>query len=48
MIFDILIRYIQYVTRYVERLLEWNIKPIMVFDGSPLPAKRITNMNRSE
>jgi exonuclease-1 len=41
-------RYIQYVTRYVERLLAWNIKPIMVFDGSPLPAKRITNINRSD
>ncbi|CAF5077244.1 unnamed protein product, partial [Rotaria sp. Silwood1] len=41
-------RYVQYVTRFVERLLEWNIKPIMVFDGSPLPAKRITNINRSD
>lgn len=41
-------RYVVYVTRFVERLLEWQIKPIMVFDGSPLPAKRITNMNRSE
>ncbi|CAF2144354.1 unnamed protein product [Rotaria magnacalcarata] len=41
-------RYVQYVVRFVERLLEWNIKPIMVFDGSPLPAKRITNINRSD
>ncbi|CAF4060796.1 unnamed protein product [Rotaria sp. Silwood2] len=41
-------KYVQYVTRFVERLLDWNIKPIMVFDGSPLPAKRITNINRSD
>ncbi|CAF0788729.1 unnamed protein product [Rotaria sordida] len=41
-------RYVQYVTRFIERLLEWKIKPIMVFDGSPLPAKRITNINRSD
>ncbi|CAF3685500.1 unnamed protein product [Adineta steineri] len=41
-------KYIVYVTRFVERLLEWNIKPIMVFDGSALPAKRITNANRSD
>ncbi|CAF1429768.1 unnamed protein product [Adineta ricciae] len=41
-------KYVQYVTRYVERLLDWGIKPIMVFDGSPLPAKRITNINRSD
>ncbi|UJR28468.1 hypothetical protein I4U23_009707 [Adineta vaga] len=41
-------KYVQYVTRFVERLLDWGIKPIMVFDGSPLPAKRITNINRSD
>ncbi|CAF0761738.1 unnamed protein product [Didymodactylos carnosus] len=38
--------YVRYVSKYVTLLLQSGIKPIMVFDGSPLPSKRGTEMKR--
>ena len=42
------LRHIKYVTRYVNKLLEWGIKPIMIFDGSCLPSKKGTEQKRRE
>ncbi|CAF0732042.1 unnamed protein product [Didymodactylos carnosus] len=38
--------YVRYVTKYATLLLQSGIKPIMVFDGSPLPSKRNTEIKR--
>lgn len=38
----------KYVLKYVNRLLEWGIKPIMIFDGSCLPSKKGTEQKRRE
>ncbi len=40
--------HVKYVTKYVVKLLEWGIKPIMVFDGSCLPSKKGTELKRRE
>jgi exonuclease 1 len=40
--------HIKYVLRYVNKLLEWGIKPIMIFDGCNLPSKKGTEQKRSE
>ncbi|CAF0844666.1 unnamed protein product [Brachionus calyciflorus] len=40
--------HVKYVLRYVHKLLEWNIKPIMIFDGSVLPSKKGTELKRKE
>lgn len=41
-------RHIDYCMKYVNLLLSFNIKPILVFDGQDLPAKRETNSKRRE
>ncbi|XP_055679502.1 exonuclease 1 [Lutzomyia longipalpis] len=40
--------HIQYVMKYVRMLLQYKIKPIMVFDGRHLPAKALTETRRRE
>ncbi|XP_055699981.1 exonuclease 1 [Phlebotomus papatasi] len=40
--------HIQYVLKYVKMLLQYKIKPIMVFDGRHLPAKALTEERRRE
>lgn len=40
--------HVKYVVKYVKKLLEWGIKPIMVFDGSCLPSKKETEAKRRE
>jgi hypothetical protein len=51
-LFNIKSRYtlshVQYVLRYVHKLLEWGIKPIMIFDGSCLLSKKNTEVKRKE
>ncbi|XP_017475425.1 PREDICTED: exonuclease 1 isoform X2 [Rhagoletis zephyria] len=41
-------QYMQYCMRYVELLLSYDIKPILVFDGRHLPAKELTERRRRE
>lgn len=38
----------RYCLKYVQLLLEYRIKPILVFDGAPLPAKEAVNTQRSD
>ncbi|XP_017067860.2 exonuclease 1 [Drosophila eugracilis] len=40
--------YIQYCLKYVNMLLSYDIKPILVFDGQHLPAKALTEKRRRE
>ena len=40
--------HVKYVLRYVHKLLEWRIKPVMIFDGSCLPSKKGTEQKRRE
>uniref|UniRef100_A0A182NGF0 Exonuclease 1 n=1 Tax=Anopheles dirus TaxID=7168 RepID=A0A182NGF0_9DIPT len=40
--------HIQYCLKYVQLLLSYNIKPILVFDGQHLPAKAATEAKRRE
>ncbi|XP_058122479.1 exonuclease 1 [Anopheles ziemanni] len=40
--------HIQYCLKYVQLLLSYNIKPILVFDGRHLPAKAATESKRRE
>ncbi|KAH8377787.1 hypothetical protein KR093_007131 [Drosophila rubida] len=40
--------YIQYCLKYVQMLLSYDIKPILVFDGQHLPAKALTEQRRRE
>lgn len=40
--------YIQYCLKYVNMLLSFNIKPILVFDGRHLPAKELTEKRRRD
>ncbi|EDV30856.1 uncharacterized protein Dana_GF14831 [Drosophila ananassae] len=40
--------YIQYCLKYVQMLLSYDIKPILVFDGQHLPAKALTEKRRRE
>ncbi|XP_018783649.1 PREDICTED: exonuclease 1 [Bactrocera latifrons] len=41
-------QYMQYCMKYVELLLSYDIKPILVFDGRHLPAKELTERRRRE
>ncbi|XP_067624634.1 exonuclease 1 [Eurosta solidaginis] len=41
-------QYVQYCMRYVELLLSYDIKPILVFDGRHLPAKELTERRRRD
>ena len=41
-------RYVQYCVKYIDMLLSYDIKPVMVFDGRPLPAKAGTERKRRE
>lgn len=43
-----LFRHIMYCMKYVNMLLQNNIKPILVFDGRHLPAKAETEAKRRE
>jgi exonuclease-1 len=40
--------YITYVMKYVDMLLHFNVKPILVFDGRNLPSKSETEKKRRE
>ncbi|RNA40270.1 exonuclease 1-like [Brachionus plicatilis] len=40
--------HVKYVLKYVHKLQEWGIKPIMIFDGSCLPSKKGTELKRKE
>ncbi|KAH8409433.1 hypothetical protein KR222_005041 [Zaprionus bogoriensis] len=40
--------YVQYCLKYVQLLLSYNVKPILVFDGQHLPAKALTEQRRRE
>ncbi|XP_017052909.2 exonuclease 1 [Drosophila ficusphila] len=40
--------YIQYCLKYVQMLLSYDIKPILVFDGQHLPAKELTEKRRRD
>lgn len=40
--------YIQYCLKYVNMLLSYDIKPILVFDGQHLPAKALTEKRRRD
>lgn len=40
--------YVQYCLKYVQMLLSYNVKPILVFDGQHLPAKALTEQRRRE
>ncbi|KAH8412594.1 hypothetical protein KR009_003523 [Drosophila setifemur] len=40
--------YVQYCLKYVQMLLSYDIKPILVFDGQHLPAKALTEKRRRE
>lgn len=40
--------YVTYCLKYVDMLLSYNIKPILVFDGRHLPAKALTERRRRE
>ncbi|XP_054745159.1 exonuclease 1 [Anastrepha obliqua] len=41
-------QYMQYCMRYVDLLLSYDIKPILVFDGRHLPAKELTERRRRD
>uniref|UniRef100_W8C750 Exonuclease 1 n=1 Tax=Ceratitis capitata TaxID=7213 RepID=W8C750_CERCA len=41
-------QYMHYCMKYVELLLSYDIKPILVFDGRHLPAKELTERRRRE
>ena len=41
-------RYIPYVFKYVDMLISYGIKPILVFDGADLPSKRATEIERRQ
>ena len=41
-----LIRYVDYVLQRVRLLRHYKIKPYLVFDGGPLPAKKATESDR--
>lgn len=40
--------HINYCLKYVNMLLKYDIKPILVFDGRHLPAKALTEAKRRE
>ncbi|XP_016987715.2 exonuclease 1 [Drosophila rhopaloa] len=40
--------YVQYCLKYVQMLLSYDIKPILVFDGQHLPAKALTEKRRRD
>ncbi|KAM8716120.1 hypothetical protein ACLKA7_003064 [Drosophila subpalustris] len=40
--------YVQYCLKYVQMLVSYDIKPILVFDGQHLPAKALTEQRRRE
>ncbi|XP_017015640.2 exonuclease 1 [Drosophila takahashii] len=40
--------YVQYCLKYVNMLLSYDIKPILVFDGQHLPAKALTEKRRRD
>ncbi|EDW77816.1 uncharacterized protein Dwil_GK24343 [Drosophila willistoni] len=40
--------YVQYCLKYVQMLLSYDIKPVLVFDGQHLPAKALTEKRRRE
>lgn len=48
MFYVFLIRYVTYCMKYVNMLLSHDIKPILVFDGQPLPSKLGTELKRRE
>ncbi|KAF6773338.1 hypothetical protein AHF37_07677 [Paragonimus kellicotti] len=41
-------QYVRYILKYLEMLLNANIKPILVFDGANLPSKADTESKRKE
>lgn len=41
-------KYIEYCVNRIKMLLAFNVKPIMVFDGGPLPAKLGKETERQE
>jgi len=41
-------RYVPYVFKYVDMLISYGIKPILVFDGADLPSKEATEVGRRE
>ena len=41
-------RYVPYVFKYVDMLISYGIKPILVFDGADLPSKEFTEVERRE
>lgn len=41
-------RYVWYCMKFVDMLLGFNIKPILVFDGRNLPSKREVEKSRRE
>lgn len=41
-------RYVPYVFKYVDMLISYGIKPILVFDGANLPSKEATEIERRE
>ncbi|XP_001356897.2 exonuclease 1 [Drosophila pseudoobscura] len=41
-------QYVQYCLKYIQMLLSYDIKPILVFDGQHLPAKALTEKRRRE
>jgi len=40
--------WITFCMNFIDLLCAHDIKPIMVFDGCPLPSKKITNTSRGE
>lgn len=42
------IRYIEYVLHRVRMMRHYGVKPYLVFDGGPLPAKKGTESERSK
>ncbi len=43
-----ILRYVRYIFKYVEMLLDNAVKPLLVFDGFSLPAKSVTRQKRRE
>lgn len=41
-------RYVLYCMKYIDMLLKYKIKPILVFDGRRLPAKEHTEIKRRQ
>ena len=41
-------RYVTYCMKYVNMLISNGVKPVMVFDGQPLPSKLGTEIGRRE